>query len=161
MLRTNPVLIKVCPLCGGTILGEETRERKFRYRNGIHVYLDANVLDDGELTEAEIEEVASNVTASSYRCENGHTEDQIVAAVHEGLCFKTKLAGFDIILYQTPRNVASFTVRYGSQFSGDLTYRDAALELGTSIMHALTCEGRLDNPRGDEHAKEETPQSGG
>ena len=39
----------------------------------------------------------------------------------------------------------NFTVIYGKQVDSDLCYRDAAFELGRSIMHALACAGRLDN----------------
>ncbi len=39
----------------------------------------------------------------------------------------------------------NFTVIYGKQVDDGLNYRDAAFELGRSIMHALACVGRLDN----------------
>ena len=38
-----------------------------------------------------------------------------------------------------------FRVIYGMQVRENLSYSDAALELGAAIMHALACEGRLDN----------------
>jgi hypothetical protein len=50
--------------------------------------------------------------------------------------FKIKLEqnGFD-----------NFTVVYFKQITRDLNYAQAAHELGECIMHALACEGRLDN----------------
>ena len=38
-----------------------------------------------------------------------------------------------------------FTVVYGLQVKKDLNYGEAASELGSCIMHALACEGKLDN----------------
>jgi hypothetical protein len=58
-------------------------------------------------------------------------------------CFKTNLAGFEIRLDQSgPDN---FRVTYGKQVDSGLSYTRAASTLGESIMHALTCEGELDN----------------
>ena len=37
-----------------------------------------------------------------------------------------------------------FTVTYGKQVKKDLNYDLAALELGACIMHALACDGLLD-----------------
>lgn len=57
-------------------------------------------------------------------------------------CFKTNIAGFDIRLVQTGRDC--FRVHYGEQvYKGD--YESAASKLGAAILHALACEGRLDN----------------
>lgn len=52
-------------------------------------------------------------------------------------------AGFDISLEQ--RGVDNFTVRYGKQTDAGLTYADAAAKIGQAFMHALACEGRIDN----------------
>lgn len=38
-----------------------------------------------------------------------------------------------------------FTVRYGLQTKTDLTYAQAATEYGACIMHALACDGKIDN----------------
>ena len=38
-----------------------------------------------------------------------------------------------------------FTVVYGKQVEENLTYAAAATRLGCAIMHALACEGKLDN----------------
>lgn len=46
-------------------------------------------------------------------------------------------------LYQT--GFDKFAVRYGLQLKEGLSYAEAAAELGACIMHALACEGRLDN----------------
>ena len=60
--------------------------------------------------------------------------------------FETKIAGFDIKLTRSaPRGRANFAVSYGQQFNCHLTYEEAAKELGQCIMHALTCEGKIDD----------------
>ena len=38
-----------------------------------------------------------------------------------------------------------FSVVYGAQCRDNLTYADAAHELGGCIFHALACEGAIDN----------------
>lgn len=38
-----------------------------------------------------------------------------------------------------------FRVTYGKQVMPNLTYHEAATELGFSLFHALACEGKLDN----------------
>lgn len=58
-------------------------------------------------------------------------------------CYKTNLAGFDIVLSQ--RGKDNFTVTYGRQVDRGLTYGQACGKLGQAIMHALACEGKLDN----------------
>jgi len=57
--------------------------------------------------------------------------------------FTTRLADWDITLKQAGPN--NFTVIYGLQIKSHLNYSDAAHELGCCIMHALACEGKLDN----------------
>lgn len=53
-------------------------------------------------------------------------------------------AGFPITLEQY--GVDNFGVRYGAQFDGPaLTYGQAAAKLGQALMHALACEGKIDN----------------
>jgi hypothetical protein len=37
-----------------------------------------------------------------------------------------------------------YRVTYGKQVRADLLYQRACLELGAAIMHALSCEGKLD-----------------
>lgn len=61
------------------------------------------------------------------------------------LCWKIGLA-FDVSLYQ--HGLDKFSVVYGKQIKENLSYSDAALELGASIMHALACDDKLDNREG-------------
>ena len=58
-------------------------------------------------------------------------------------CFETTIAEMPITLEQAANK--TFRVTYWKQIKSDLNYRDAALELGACIMHALACEGKLDN----------------
>ncbi len=58
-------------------------------------------------------------------------------------CFETKSAGFDIRLEQDSKR--RFRVTYGKQVKRGLDYEQAAMELGTAIMHAAACEGLIDN----------------
>lgn len=57
------------------------------------------------------------------------------------LCFRAKK--LDVHLIQTEFD--SFTVIYGKSVKSCLSYAHAALELGSSIMHAVACDGRLDS----------------
>jgi hypothetical protein len=57
------------------------------------------------------------------------------------ICFETELAGFKIALIQTGKN--TFTVVYGLQTFKKMGYQSAAKELGECIMHALNCEGKI------------------
>lgn len=56
--------------------------------------------------------------------------------------FKLDLA-FPITLTQQSPN--QFTVQYGRQVRDELTYEQAAVELGYSILHALACDARINN----------------
>lgn len=38
-----------------------------------------------------------------------------------------------------------FTVTYGQQIAAGLSYAEACAKLGQAIMHALACEGGIDN----------------
>ncbi len=49
----------------------------------------------------------------------------------------------DVELIQT--GFDRFTVRYFKQVKPGLTYAAAAKEFGRCVMHALACEGNLDN----------------
>lgn len=51
------------------------------------------------------------------------------------LCWKTYELEYPIKLYQTGKD--SFTVVYGQQSGNGLNRDQAAMELGTAIMHAL------------------------
>lgn len=54
-------------------------------------------------------------------------------------CFEDKRR--DIMLKQAENRL--FIVRYGKQVKAQLTYEEAATELGACIMHALACEEKL------------------
>ena len=64
------------------------------------------------------------------------------------LCFETTIC-WRIALEQTGRN--RFIVTYGAETHTGLSYEEASAKLGSSIMHALACEGRLDNRLPGEH----------
>ena len=59
------------------------------------------------------------------------------------LCFKVEIAGLPITLEQLGKD--SFRVTYWKQVHDRLTYHDASTDLGSCIMHALACDGKLDN----------------
>jgi hypothetical protein len=50
---------------------------------------------------------------------------------------------FPIVLHQL--GVNRFEVRYGQQVTTGLSYARACAEIGRSVMHALACDGRIDN----------------
>lgn len=58
-------------------------------------------------------------------------------------CFELPEMAFPIRLLQTGRD--NFTVEYGKQIRSQLTYGAACTELGAAIMHALSCDGKVDN----------------
>ena len=62
-------------------------------------------------------------------------------------CHKITDLAFPIELIQTGINL--FSVIYGQQQKHRLTYDQAALEYGAAIMHALACDGLLDNRKED------------
>jgi hypothetical protein len=67
------------------------------------------------------------------------------------VCFTTKLAEWNITLEQQASGRSrDFTVTYGSQVKDHLTYAQAARELGSCLMHALSCEGQVDNSQADD-----------
>lgn len=59
------------------------------------------------------------------------------------VCIELKDLEWPISLIQTGQN--SFTVMYGKSRKSFLNYGQAASELGSAIMHALACAGKLDN----------------
>ena len=59
------------------------------------------------------------------------------------ICHEIADLGFPIKLEQIGRD--NFTVTYGAQVDSRLRYGEAAAKYGQAIMHALACEGRLDN----------------
>lgn len=50
---------------------------------------------------------------------------------------------FDLTLYKEGRS--TFSVVYGEQTKAHLSYAEAAKEFGECMMHALQCQGVLDN----------------
>lgn len=60
----------------------------------------------------------------------------------KNLVFETKEFMFPIRVWQTK---SGFTVEYGLQVRRGLTLREASNELGSSLMHLMSCEGRIDN----------------
>lgn len=64
------------------------------------------------------------------------------------ICFEVVISGMPITLFQCGKD--KFTVQYWKQIKTNLTYARAASELGANIMHALACEGKLDNREKDE-----------
>ena len=59
------------------------------------------------------------------------------------LCATFAIARMPIMLHQEAKD--RFTVTYRKQVTDGLTYSQAATKLGSCLMHALACEGRLDN----------------
>lgn len=59
------------------------------------------------------------------------------------LCFSLDNLAFPVKLEQ--QGIDRFTVTYGLQVKKNLSYNEAATELGASIMHALACDSLLDN----------------
>lgn len=59
------------------------------------------------------------------------------------ICHDLVIGGLPIRLIQT--GVDRFTVQYWKQIDKELTYAQAAAKYGEAIMHALACEGILDN----------------
>jgi hypothetical protein len=58
--------------------------------------------------------------------------------------YTTTLAGYEITLKQNESSKA-FKVAYGKEIHTTKSYKFAAAFLGEAIMHALACEGLLDN----------------
>ena len=59
------------------------------------------------------------------------------------LCYKIDDLAFDITLHQTGQDF--FTVTYGLEIKERLSYLKACSALGSAILHALACDGLLDN----------------
>jgi hypothetical protein len=59
------------------------------------------------------------------------------------VCIDLKGLAFPIRLEQEGRD--DFRVVYGKQVDQHLSYGRAASQLGLDIMHALACDGKLDN----------------
>ena len=57
--------------------------------------------------------------------------------------FKIEIAGYNIILLQN--NHDNFTVQYGAEIESNLDYSQAAKAVGFCIMHASSCDGKINN----------------
>ena len=55
---------------------------------------------------------------------------------------ETTIAGYKISILRS-KTGKRFTVLYGKQQFGNLSYAQAAQEFGLCVMHALTCEGKV------------------
>lgn len=58
-------------------------------------------------------------------------------------CWRDEEIGPPIVLSQAGPD--DFRVTYGQQVKASLTYRLACYELGAALLHALSCEGMVDN----------------
>jgi len=65
-------------------------------------------------------------------------------------CIKITRLAFPVRLEQYGAS-GLFRVVYGKQVKRGLSYGQAAFELGKSIMHALACDGKLDNSERRRH----------
>ena len=61
------------------------------------------------------------------------------------IVWQTKVAGFPIRLGKHKRRKDTYSVQYGKQIVKDVSLTEAAKEIGYCIMHALQCEGKLDD----------------
>ena len=57
--------------------------------------------------------------------------------------FKIEIAGNDIVLLQNESD--NFTVQYGAEVKSNLDYYQAAKSMGFCIMHALSCDGKIND----------------
>ncbi len=57
--------------------------------------------------------------------------------------FKIEIAGYDIVLLQNEPD--NFMVQYGAEVKSNLDYSQAAKSIGFCMMHALSCDGKLDD----------------
>ena len=57
--------------------------------------------------------------------------------------FEIEIAGYNIILLQN--NHDNFTVQYGAEVEANLDYSQAAKAVGFCIMHALSCDGKIND----------------
>jgi hypothetical protein len=53
--------------------------------------------------------------------------------------------GLEIELAQNRSGQKLFKVRYGESVKTDLTYAQASMEVGASVLHSLACQGLIDN----------------
>ena len=61
------------------------------------------------------------------------------------IVWQTEIAGFAIRLAKHKLRKDTYSVQYGTHITKDVRGSHAAHELGNCIMHALQCEGKLDD----------------
>ena len=59
------------------------------------------------------------------------------------IIFETTVAGYTVMLLQNTDR--TFSTRYGKEFKTNLSYEEAAKELGYCIFHALACESKIED----------------
>lgn len=59
--------------------------------------------------------------------------------------FGIQIAGYGITLGQGRGGKERFRVIYGLQVDDHLSYSEACKKLGEAILHALACEGKIDD----------------
>ena len=57
--------------------------------------------------------------------------------------FKIQIVGYDIILFQNEPD--NFTVQYGKEVKSNLDYSQAAKSIGFCVMHALSCDSKIND----------------
>ena len=57
--------------------------------------------------------------------------------------FKIEIAGYAIVLQQNEPD--NFTVQYGEEIESNLDYSQAAKSIGFCVMHALSCDGKIND----------------
>ena len=57
--------------------------------------------------------------------------------------FETEVGGLKIRMFRASKE--NYAVAYGAQLKTQLDYVEAAHEFGECLMHALQCDGKLDN----------------
>ena len=57
--------------------------------------------------------------------------------------FKIEIAGSAIVLLQNGTD--NFTVQYGAEVESNLDYSQAAKSIGFCVMHALSCDGKIND----------------
>ena len=56
---------------------------------------------------------------------------------------KIEIAGYAIVLLQNEPD--NFTVQYGAEAESNLDYSQAAKSIGFCVMHALSCDGKIND----------------
>ncbi len=112
----------------------------------------ANVPTDAQLDAVmENGETGRHAWARANEVLSAHdkAEEKREAETKAGIVFawgeRSNLSAGMPIVTMTQQGPDSFTVRYGMQQRKRLTYGRACEELGAAILHALACDGLIDN----------------